>query len=99
MKISEELLRSVCDQNKRCIEAGNLEFTREILVKLGEKQPILKEFIGCTASGAAKNFCGTLDLDPELVDTLTVQIVHAMAMVANAYESQMEIDELEELMG
>ncbi len=98
-RISDDLLRSILDQNKRSYEAGNLEFTQQMLDKIKEREPLLKDMIAGIATGAANEMTEKYGLDCEERGVLIIQFCHAMAMVANAYETQRDAEEMENMFG
>lgn len=98
-RLNEDLLRSILDQNKRSYEAGNLDFTQEMLDKITEREPVLKDMIAGIATGAANELAEKYGLDAEERGVMIIQFCHAMAMVANAYEVQRDAEELENMFG
>ena len=93
--ITKEQLESMCSQNRRAAEQGNISYTRELCSKIDKIEPILSKFICISSEGAAKDFCDRHNLDQSEEMILNVMIIHIAAMVANAFIGKKEIDELE----
>lgn len=109
--ISKENLLSICGQNQRSQNACNLGYTRAIMEKIMEKEPLLHQFIMSTANSTAEEFAQR-ESDPILAEArdeaeaeisdsqiLAVMFAHCMAMVANAFMSRDEAKELEDQIG
>jgi hypothetical protein len=109
--ISKENLLSICGQNQRSQQACNLGYTRSIMEKIMEGEPLLHQFILSTAQSTAEEFANR-ENDPVLEDArneaeeqitesqlLSVMFAHCMAMVANAFICRDEAKELEDSIG
>lgn len=109
--ISKENLLSICGQNQRSQDACNLGYTRSIMEKIMDKEPLLHQFIMGTAHSTAEEFCNRIndpvieeamnEAEAEISDTqlLAVMFAHCMAMVANAFMARDEAKELEDQLG
>jgi hypothetical protein len=105
--ITEELLCSICGQNKRSQEQENLSFVRDIMKKIKDGEPHLHQFITATAASQADEFinntaetlseCDRADISEE--DVLTTMFVAAMCMVAQTFMQRDEANELKDLLG
>lgn len=93
--ITKELLMTMLYQNKRSIDAENHEYTKQILNKTAEKEPFVRMLIDCVSRSQAEIFCSINNLDKRECDLLSVMMQHIGGMVANAFISQQEVDELE----
>lgn len=88
-------MMTILEQNKRSILAGTHDYTKQVLNDIAKKEPIVGMFIDTVSDKQARMFCDTYGLDNNQYMNLTMMMQHVGAMVANAFISQKEVEELE----
>lgn len=93
--ISKEIMLTIIEQNKRSRDAGNLDYTRQVLDRVKEKEPYIDCFIEGVSEKQAEDFCLNNNLGENEAYILIMMMKHIGGIVANAFISQREIEELE----
>lgn len=93
--ISKEIMVTIVEQNRRSKDAGNHDYTLQVLENVSHKEPFVNCFIEAVSEAQSNNFCEEFGLGETERDILIMMMKHIGGIVANAFISQKEIEELE----